>query len=67
MGGKGLRAGYRLLKTVCTVFVTTLCYSILYPIPSLDVGVPNEIWRSECMTVSSCPLPLLPLWTIVLE
>jgi len=66
-GGKGLRAGYILLKTVCTVFVTLLCYSVLYPVPSLDVEVPNETWRSGCMKISSCPLSLLPLWAIVLE
>lgn len=26
--------------------------------------VPNETWRSGCMTISSCPLPLLPVWAM---
>lgn len=34
---------------------------------SQDMKVPNETWRSACMTVSSCPLPVLPMGQWLVE
>lgn len=52
--------GERWTYCIYLFFTTNLYYLIRCP----DWKVPDELWRSGCITISSSPLPILPRWAM---